>query len=104
EGRPQGGEGRPQGGEGRPQGGEGRPQGGEGRPGSGQGSPADELTDREVEVLRLIGRGLTNRQIGEALFISAGTAGVHVSNILRKLGVSSRVQAAALAQRFGLGD
>jgi predicted ATPase/DNA-binding CsgD family transcriptional regulator len=81
-----------------------RPHGGEVRPGSGQGTPADELTDREVEVLRLIGRGLTNRQIGEALFISAGTAGVHVSNILRKLGVSSRVQAAALAQRFGLGD
>src|SRR5262249_17369321 len=48
------------------------------------------LTERELAVLRLISQGLTNREIGSRLFISAGTAGVHVSNILRKLGVSSR--------------
>lgn len=81
-----------------------RPKAGDLRSATPEGIPTGELTDREVEVLRLIGRGLTNRQIGETLFISAGTAGVHVSNILRKLGVSSRVQAAALAQRLGLGD
>lgn len=65
------------------------------------GAPAG-LTDREVEVLRLLGRGLSNREIGQALFISPGTVGAHVSNILRKLGVSRRVQAAGIAHRFGL--
>ena len=47
--------------------------------------------------------GLTNRNIGEKLFVSEKTAGVHVSNILRSLGVASRVDAAAVAQRVGLG-
>ncbi len=60
------------------------------------------LTDREIDVLRLVARGLTNREIGDELFISAGTAGVHVSNILRKLGVSGRVQAAGIAHQMGL--
>jgi predicted ATPase/DNA-binding CsgD family transcriptional regulator len=60
------------------------------------------LTEREVAVLRLIGDGLTNRQIGQRLFISTGTAAVHVSNILRKLGVTSRVQAATIAHELGL--
>lgn len=60
------------------------------------------LTDREVAVLRLVGQGLTNRQIGLELAISPGTAGVHVSNLLRKLGVTSRVQAATAAQRLGI--
>jgi predicted ATPase/DNA-binding CsgD family transcriptional regulator len=60
------------------------------------------LTGREIEVLRLLSRGLTNREIGESLFISPGTAGVHVSNILRKLGVSGRVQAAGIAHKSGL--
>ena len=60
------------------------------------------LTEREVAVLRLIGEGLTNRQIGQRLFISTGTAAVHVSNILRKLGVTSRVQAATIAHELGL--
>ena len=46
--------------------------------------------------------GRTNAQIGAELFISPKTAGVHVTNILRKLGVSNRVQAAALAERAGL--
>ncbi len=46
--------------------------------------------------------GRTNRQIAEALFISENTAGVHVSNILGKLGVASRTEAAAIAVRAGL--
>jgi DNA-binding CsgD family transcriptional regulator len=60
------------------------------------------LTPREAEVLSLVAAGQTNRQIGEALFVSEKTASVHVSNILRKLGVSSRVDAAAVAQRLGI--
>ena len=60
------------------------------------------LTKREVAVLRLIGEGLSNRQIGQRLFISTGTAAVHVSNILRKLGVTGRVQAATIAHELGL--
>jgi DNA-binding CsgD family transcriptional regulator len=58
------------------------------------------LTVRELEVLRMLGGGLTNRQIAEELFISPKTASVHVSNILRKLDVPNRVQAAAIAQRL----
>ena len=57
------------------------------------------LTDRELAVLRLLAAGQTNTQIGAELHISPTTARVHVSNILRKLGVTSRVQAAALAER-----
>jgi DNA-binding CsgD family transcriptional regulator/tetratricopeptide (TPR) repeat protein len=62
------------------------------------------LTDRELTVLRLLGAGRTNPQIGAELYISTSTASVHVSNILRKLGVPGRVQAAALAERAGLLD
>ena len=61
-----------------------------------------DLTPREVEVLRLVAAGRTNRQIGEELFISESTAGVHVSRILGKLGVSGRVEAATMAARLGL--
>jgi DNA-binding CsgD family transcriptional regulator len=57
------------------------------------------LTRREAEVLRLVAEGLTNRQIGERLFITPKTAGLHVSHILAKLHVDSRVQAAAVAHR-----
>ena len=60
------------------------------------------MTDREVEVLRLVALGRTNREIGRELFISVKTASVHVSNILRKVGVANRTEAAALAQRAGL--
>jgi DNA-binding CsgD family transcriptional regulator len=60
------------------------------------------LTGRELAVLRLLAAGRTNAQIGAGLYISPKTAGVHVGNILRKLGVSGRVQAAALAERAGL--
>jgi len=60
------------------------------------------LTAREREVLGLVALGRTNRQIADELFISTNTAGVHVSNILGKLGVSSRGEAAAVAYRLGL--
>ena len=60
------------------------------------------LTARELEVLRLVAIGRSNRDIAAELFISAKTASVHVSNILAKLGVSNRGEAAAAARRFGL--
>ena len=60
------------------------------------------LTPREREVLSLVAAGRTNRQIGAELFISEKTAGVHVSNILGKLGASGRTEAAAIAHRLGL--
>jgi DNA-binding CsgD family transcriptional regulator/tetratricopeptide (TPR) repeat protein len=60
------------------------------------------LTERELEVLGLLTQGLTNRQIGERLFIAPKTAGLHVSRILAKLDVGNRTQAAALAHRAGL--
>ena len=60
------------------------------------------LTERELAVLRLLAVGRTNAQIGAELFISPKTASVHVTSILRKLGVAGRVQAAAVAERAGL--
>jgi class 3 adenylate cyclase/tetratricopeptide (TPR) repeat protein len=60
------------------------------------------LSTRELEVLTLLVEGRTNRQIGEALFITEKTAGHHVSSILSKLGVRGRVEAAGLALREGL--
>ncbi|MVO89801.1 AAA family ATPase [Streptomyces sp. p1417] len=62
------------------------------------------LTSRERDVLRLVSVGRTNRQIAEELFISPKTASVHVSNILGKLGVAGRGEAAALAHRLHLFD
>jgi DNA-binding CsgD family transcriptional regulator len=61
------------------------------------------LTAREAEVLSLVAAGLSNRDIAERLFISTKTASVHVTHILAKLGVTSRVQAAGIAHRAGLG-
>ncbi len=66
-------------------------------PGDGLG-----LTPREREVLALVAEGRTNRQIAAALFISDKTASVHVSNILAKLGVANRAEAAAAVHRLGL--
>ena len=60
------------------------------------------LTDREREVLLLLAAGRSNPEIAQALFISPKTASVHVSNILAKLGVSRRVEAAAIAHRLGV--
>jgi DNA-binding CsgD family transcriptional regulator len=64
--------------------------------------PSSGLTARERDVLALVAAGRSNRQIAEELFISPKTVSVHVSNILAKLEVSSRGEAAALAHRLGL--
>jgi DNA-binding CsgD family transcriptional regulator len=71
-------------------------------PAPSAGAGAAVLTPREQDVLRLLALGQSNRQIGEKLFISAKTASVHVSNILAKLGASSRTEAVAVAYRQGL--
>jgi DNA-binding CsgD family transcriptional regulator len=63
-----------------------------------------ELTPRERQVLALVARGATNREIGRDLFMSEKTASVHVSRILAKLDVRSRTQAAAVAHRLGLAE
>ncbi len=65
------------------------------------GSPYG-LTERELEVLELVVAGHSNREIGAALFISPKTASVHVSNILAKLDVDGRVEAATMALRLGI--
>lgn len=64
--------------------------------------PDDQLTEREREVLKLVGKGATNREIGEQLFISEGTVKNHVSNILARLGLRDRTQAAVYAVEAGL--
>jgi DNA-binding NarL/FixJ family response regulator len=69
----------------------------------GSGARSDgELTSREREVAALIAEGMTNSQVAERLFISPKTAAVHVSNILMKLGLSSRAEIAAWAVRHGV--
>ncbi|HEY3368995.1 MAG TPA: response regulator transcription factor [Symbiobacteriaceae bacterium] len=60
------------------------------------------LTEREIEVLRLVGQGASNRDIAQALFISEKTAKNHLTHIFEKLGVSDRTQAALYAVRSGL--
>jgi HD-GYP domain-containing protein (c-di-GMP phosphodiesterase class II) len=65
--------------------------------------PAD-LSDREVDVLRLIARGLSNREVAERLFISRKTVGRHVENLYRKIDVSSRAAAALFAMQHDLLD
>jgi NarL family two-component system response regulator LiaR len=65
--------------------------------------PTDEpLTEREVDVLKLVAQGLTNQEIAEALFIGEGTVRTHVSSILSKLHLANRTQAALYALREGL--
>jgi DNA-binding NarL/FixJ family response regulator len=73
----------------------------DGHSGGSGASALAALTEREREVLRLIAKGLSNRDIGTQLFISPKTASVHVSNILGKLGAASRTEAAAIAYREG---
>lgn len=64
--------------------------------------PHEELTDREMEVLLCIGNGMTNQEISEHLFIGIKTVKTHVSNILSKLGVKDRTQAAVYVHRNNL--
>jgi ATP/maltotriose-dependent transcriptional regulator MalT len=66
--------------------------------------PLGGLSGRELEVLDLVAKGLTNRDIAARLVLSEHTVNRHVANILRKLGTNSRAAAASLAGRYGLGD
>ncbi len=70
----------------------------------GSAPQAEPLTDRERQVLALVAEGASNKEIGQALFISERTARTHVSNILMKIGVRSRTQAALWAIREGLAS
>ena len=64
---------------------------------SGEDQPIEPLTEREKDVMRLLGQGMSNKEIGAALFITERTARTYVSNILGKLGLASRTQAALWA-------
>jgi two-component system NarL family response regulator len=64
--------------------------------------PRSELTPRELEVLRLIVRGKSNKEIAAALFVTEGTIKIHVNNLLGKLGVSDRTQAVTAALQRGI--
>jgi DNA-binding NarL/FixJ family response regulator len=64
---------------------------------SGEDDPIEPLTEREKDVIRLLGQGMSNKEIGSALFITERTARTYVSNILGKLDLASRTQAALWA-------
>ena len=64
----------------------------------------DGLSSREVQILGLVARGLSNREIGAALFISEHTAANHIRSILRKSGCANRTEAASYAHRHGLAE
>ena len=66
------------------------------------GSSVDPLTEREVEVLQLIVSGMTNREIGDKLFISKNTVATHIWNIYEKIGAANRAEATAYAIRHGI--
>jgi DNA-binding CsgD family transcriptional regulator len=74
----------------------------------GSYAPASELPDglspREVEILRLVARGMSNREIGRELFISEHTAANHIRSILRKTGCANRTEAASYAHRHSLAE
>lgn len=64
--------------------------------------PKDNLTDREMEVLGLLGKGMTNLEIGKRLYVSEHTVKVHLRNVLNKLNLRNRQQAAAYAAKHGI--
>ncbi|MGD8751807.1 MAG: response regulator transcription factor, partial [Anaerolineales bacterium] len=65
---------------------------------------ADKLTERELEILKLVGKGLSNRNIAEQLFISENTVKYHLRNILQKTGAQNRTEAVTHAIQVGLFD
>jgi non-specific serine/threonine protein kinase len=77
--------------------------GGDGLPGKTEGAEESGLTPREREVAALVAQGMTNRQIGAALFITEGTARLHVKHILQKLGFNTRAQVAVWTVEQGMG-
>lgn len=66
--------------------------------------PLGDLTERERQILELVGRGLTNREIGETLFLAEKTVKHYMTNVLQKLHVRTRIEAALLEQRRRLGS
>ena len=70
--------------------------------GADAGSLVEALSEREIEVLRLVTSGMSNREVAEQLFISTGTAKTHVHNVCGKLGVRNRTEAAMKAKELGL--
>lgn len=69
-----------------------------------QTNPADEISPRELEVLKLIGKGMSNREIGQTLFIGERTVKTHVSHLLEKLALNDRTQLAIYALQNRLVD
>ena len=66
------------------------------------GDPLEELTERELETLKALSQGKSNKDIADELFVTEKTVKTHVSNVLSKLGVKSRTQAALYAWQTGL--
>jgi DNA-binding NarL/FixJ family response regulator len=75
-----------------------------GRPATGTADKRPALTEREREVVKLIAEGLTNREIGETIFVSESTVKFHVRNVMRKLNVHHRAEVAYAGSRLGLLD
>ncbi len=76
----------------------------QGDPSSADESPLDRLTQRQREVLRLIAAGMTNKAISRRLGVTENTVKVHITSILKTLGVNNRTQAVISAQQWGLDD
>jgi DNA-binding NarL/FixJ family response regulator len=67
-------------------------------------SPVDDLTKRERQIFELVGEGLTNREIAERLFLAEKTVKHYMTNVLQKLHLRNRVEAALLSQQHRLND